>query len=534
MARLARIVVPGRARRVTQRAHRRDPIFFREGDRSIFLGKWKPYTYDTASNVVTVTLPNGIVSTSHYDQLNRLTSLTSQVSSYTYQLSPTGNRTSSSELNGRTLTWNYNGVYQLTEQTVAADPAGVDGSATYGLDPVGNRLSTSSTLSGILNGTYAYNPDDEVGSETYDRNGNVLTEGGKSFTYDSENRLMTMNGGAVAIVYDGDGNRVAETVGGATTRYLVDDLNPTGYAQVIDEVISGVAVRGYALGLQRIDENQPISGTWTPSFYGYDGGGTVRQLTNLSGTVTDTYDYNAFGYLLSSTGTTPNNYLYRGEQYDPNLSLYYLRARYYNPATGRFMSRDPEDGKPVDPGTLHKYLYASGDPINRADPTGRYSTAGTIPGQVGFGDAVGEYVVLVLQATAAVVAVAAVGCAANIAYTVDALRTPGGSTAAIKVDLPHCSANKDCEPYEEAIQTALAEVIGRYNELLADIHGLYGLYCKNPNSTTKWGSWTGHLFAYEQAQLDLQNAIAEARDAGCPIPPEALEWESKPPPSCPE
>ena len=59
------------------------------------------------------------------------------------------------------------------------------------------------------------------------------------------------------------------------------------------------------------------------------------------------------------------------EQYDSDLGLYYLRARYYNPATGRFLSRDPEDGKPVDPKTLHKYLYAAGDPVNRIDPRGR-------------------------------------------------------------------------------------------------------------------------------------------------------------------
>jgi RHS repeat-associated protein len=69
---------------------------------------------------------------------------------------------------------------------------------------------------------------------------------------------------------------------------------------------------------------------------------------------------------------------YRGEQYDADLGLYYLRARYYNPATGRFLSRDPEDrqpfdskGEPTDPKELHKYLYADGDPINRLDPTGR-------------------------------------------------------------------------------------------------------------------------------------------------------------------
>ena len=55
--------------------------------------------------------------------------------------------------------------------------------------------------------------------------------------------------------------------------------------------------------------------------------------------ITDTYDYDAFGNKINSTGTTPNNFLYRGEEYDPDLGLYYLRARYYNPLTGRFMSR---------------------------------------------------------------------------------------------------------------------------------------------------------------------------------------------------
>jgi RHS repeat-associated protein len=97
----------------------------------------------------------------------------------------------------------------------------------------------------------------------------------------------------------------------------------------------------------------------------------VRQLTNSSGAVTDTYDYDAFGNVVNKTGTTPNNFLYRGEQYDPDLSLYYLRARYYNPATDRFLSRDPEQGNIAIPNTLHKYLYAGGDGVNYADPTGR-------------------------------------------------------------------------------------------------------------------------------------------------------------------
>src|ERR1700692_4811433 len=103
--------------------------------------------------------------------------------------------------------------------------------------------------------------------------------------------------------------------------------------------------RGYTYGLQRVSENQFISGTWTPSFYGYDGFGSVRQLTNAAGVVTDTYEYDAFGNKINSTGTTPNNYLYRGEQYDSDLGFYYLRARYYNPLTGRLLSADPLAGE---------------------------------------------------------------------------------------------------------------------------------------------------------------------------------------------
>lgn len=106
---------------------------------------------------------------------------------------------------------------------------------------------------------------------------------------------------------------MSETVGGLTTNYLIDTVNPTGYAQVVDELQSGAVTRTYSYGLDRIDENQTISGTATTSFYGYDGHGSVRQLTNALGTVTDTYDYDAFGNLINTTGSTPNNYLFAGE-----------------------------------------------------------------------------------------------------------------------------------------------------------------------------------------------------------------------------
>jgi RHS repeat-associated protein len=274
-------------------------------------------------------------------------------------------------MNGRTVAWSFDGIYRLTGETVTNDPFHENGSVSYGLDPVGNRLQQTSSLQGISSGGFGYDAEDQLTGETYDASGNVAATGGKTFTYNSQNQLISMNSGAATIVYDGFGNRVSKTANGVTTKYLVeDDVNPTGLPQVFDELTGSTVTRTYTYGLQRISENQVIDNVWTPSFYGYDGFGTVRQLTNTAGAVTDTFEYDAFGNAITQTGTMPNNYLYRGEQYDPDLGLYYLRARYYNPLSGRFMSRDPEDEDPTIPATLHKYIYAAGDPVNASDPMG--------------------------------------------------------------------------------------------------------------------------------------------------------------------
>ena len=217
--------------------------------------------------------------------------------------------------------------------------------------------------------TYTYDADDRLGADQYDADGNTINSLGTANSYDFENHLVQH--GSVTMVYDGDGNRVSETVGGVTTNYLVDTQNPTGYAQVMDELVSSTVTRTYSYGLERISEDQIISSVWTPSFYGYDGHGSVRQLTNASGGVTDSYDYDAFGNLINSTGSTPDNYLFAGEQFDPALGLYYNRARYLNTATGRFWSMDTYEGQVNDPLSLHKYLYVGDNPVNAADPSGR-------------------------------------------------------------------------------------------------------------------------------------------------------------------
>jgi RHS repeat-associated protein len=100
------------------------------------------------------------------------------------------------------------------------------------------------------------------------------------------------------------------------------------------------------------------------------------------------------------------------------------RARYYNTMTGRFVSMDPEDGIPTDPKTLHKYIYAHGDPVNLSDPTGRAAAAPTMPGTAG-GD-IGEYGAILLSvAVRAIPAAVAVGCAVRVQYSMDALAVDG-------------------------------------------------------------------------------------------------------------
>ena len=176
------------------------------------------------------------------------------------------------------------------------------------------------------------------------------------------------------MVYDGDGNRVSETVGGVRTKYLVADQNLTGYAQVIAEFQNGTVSRAYSYGLTLISQRLGASGSQL-CFYGFDGHGSVRFLTDSTGAVTDTYDYDAFGNLISQTGTTPNNYLFAGEQFAPALGVYYNRARYYDQRQGRFWSSDEYEGCECDPISLHKYAYADLDPVNGHDPSGHEDLA---------------------------------------------------------------------------------------------------------------------------------------------------------------
>jgi len=344
------------------------------------------YSYDAAGNWGGYLNPNIVQNNNVFDQQNRLTqacsattspacSATTKIASFAYTLGAAGNRTMTVDLNTRTATYGYDNDYRLTSEAITADPGGKNGTVGYTqFDGVGNRQTMTSTLSGVPAGTFTYDANDRLMTDSYDNNGNTTSSGGITRTYDFENHLTGY--GAVAIQNDGDGNRVLETIGGVTTKYLVDTLNPTGYAQVMDEVVGTAVQRTYTYGLNRISENQLVGSTWTPAFYGYDGHGNARFLTNTAGAVTDTYTYDAYGVELGKTGATANNYLYSAEQLDSTLGLYYLRARYYWPATGRFQTADPpkrgsccRSGSCPSPWS-NPYIYANSDPVDLVDPAG--------------------------------------------------------------------------------------------------------------------------------------------------------------------
>ena len=96
-------------------------------------------------------------------------------------------------------------------------------------------------------------------------------------------------------------------------------------------------------------------------------------LTAIDGSRLNDYTYEAYGSLISQNGSIPNNYLYTGEQYIPELDSYYLRARNYVPGIGRFASMDSFDGIMSQPLTLNKYEYTEGRPTILVDPSGQFS-----------------------------------------------------------------------------------------------------------------------------------------------------------------
>ena len=344
------------------------------------------YTYDGAGNVVAINHPNGLVTAKTYDRMSQLSSIKTTnpdgntVFQETYTRDANGRRTKVAQADGSTVEYAYDTKSRLTGETYRDAGGNVRRQIGYTYDAVGNRLTVTDSLTNTTV-NYTYNGNDQMTSDgahtfAYDANGNTISKtistSTTRYAYDARERLTQVtqpDNSTLTYGYDANGNRArAVDAGGAITNYVVDATSRT--PQVLVETDGNrQVVASYTYGLELISQRRQ----GVDSFYLHDALGSTRALTNASGAVTDSYSYDAFGQLTSSSGTTVNSFLYTGEQNDVASGLYYLRARYYNPSAGRFISMDPYRGTLNAPATQHRYAYTQNNPVNATDPTGLYT-----------------------------------------------------------------------------------------------------------------------------------------------------------------
>ncbi len=253
---------------------------------------------------------------------------------------------------GDASTYSYDSLYRLTGTTY---PNGDSQSYTY--DPLGNRLTK---VNNGVTTNYTYDNADQMtaaGGVTYgyDNNGNQTSRGADTFGYNAENRLTSTNlaGVAGSYGYNGDGLRMSRTIGGTGVSYA------WSVSGSLPGILQDSGGNKYVYGLGLISRTDS---TGAQEYYLSDGLGSTTGLANGAGTVTGSYAYDVFGAIRQQTGTSPNEFTYTREQNDPS-GLEYLRARYFDSATGRLLVRDP---LPL----LQRYPYVRNNPVNMVDPSG--------------------------------------------------------------------------------------------------------------------------------------------------------------------
>lgn len=208
----------------------------------------------------------------------------------------------------------------------------------------------------------------------YDANGNLVaaTEEAISteYAYDTHSRLLQINRpGAppVRFRYNGEGQRISKVINETTTQYLINPNKP------LPDLLATTDGQGniqhyYIYGLGLISQ---ISGDETEvRYYHFDPTGSTVALSNGNGEVTDQYLYDPFGKRIRRVGNAENPFQYAGQFGIQNdeTGLYYMRARYYSPDWGRFITKDPNGYR----GELNLYSYAGNNPVGLIDPAGEY------------------------------------------------------------------------------------------------------------------------------------------------------------------
>jgi RHS repeat-associated protein len=347
------------------------------------------YGYDANSNRTSLTYPDGKVVSYAYDVMNRLVSVTDWVSrTTTYIYDAAGKLTNTTNPNLTTAAYSYDTAGRLTGLANQKSDTTVLSSYSYSLDALGNQLSVAKTepLTPTLtskNIAFTYDNENRLTqagstSNVYDANGNLTTRGTDTFSYDYNDRLSQSNiGGETSqYSYDGPGNRLSKVKGGVTTRYVLDVNGRLSH--VLSETnTAGTITAYYVYGLGLISKVLPDN---TPYYYHYDSRGSTIALTDSTQTQTDAYAYDSFGSVINNTGSTPNPFKYVGGfgVMDEGNGLKYIRARYYSPEIGRFITKDPITGKDGDSQSLNRYVYALNNPVRLVDVSGFSANEGGV------------------------------------------------------------------------------------------------------------------------------------------------------------
>ncbi|MCU6795127.1 S8 family serine peptidase [Paenibacillus sp. WQ 127069] len=353
-------------------------------DQQTIAGRPYQLAYDGKDRLETLTYPDQQKVTYGYDKLNRINSVDyagmgKVVPSYTVQSNV--NTYNLSYPSGLSQEKKTDGFKELVsqKQTQGGNPTWNE---TFEYDGFGNikKLTRNGANSGFeydgLNRIRQETVASGTNKYTYDDKGNRLTmetsnapgtaEETQDFTYNAVNELksFTNNAGTTASYsYYGDGLRATKNVNGNLTRYVY--LN----GKVIEELDASGNVKARNIWgnelLWRQDNTTAKSG-----YYFYNGHGDVVAIKDAAGNNINTYDYDIWGNVLSKTEGMNNPYRYTGEPQDDESGLIYLRARYYDPTVGRFISQDTVEGDLNNPLSLNLYTYVQNNPLRYTDPSG--------------------------------------------------------------------------------------------------------------------------------------------------------------------
>jgi RHS repeat-associated protein len=359
------------------------------------------YAYDLANNVLSRNYRNGTTSAFSYNANNWTTSIAhnnpATFAGFNYAYDNEGNKQFEQKTHNTTHSeaYQYDTTYRLITYQVgtlvgSTVPAPIT-QTSYNLDPVGNW--NSKTTDGVTqnrthNGTNELTKIDTT-NLTYDANGNMTDDGAYTITYDEENRLTkaTRNSDSAVVgqyLYDALSRRVQKIANPAgtptTTQYFYDD------ARIIEEQNGlGVTQATYVYG-NYIDEILTMDRGGHTDYYHQNALWSVEAITDSTAMPIERYSYDAYGAVTISDGSgtplplnlwgTPhsaigNPWMFTGRQLDEETGLYYYRARYYDPAKGRFLQRDPLGVQPDEP---NLYLYVHDRPTKAVDPTGLQKT----------------------------------------------------------------------------------------------------------------------------------------------------------------